>query len=191
MINITFPDGSVRPYEKGVTAYQIASAISPRLASEVLAAAVKFADDPSGKPVIYDLDRPLDGDCSVRLLKWEDDEGKHVFWHSSSHLMAAALEILYPGVKFGIGPAIENGFYYDVDLGDVQITEADLKAVEDKMMELARSKETFVRREVPKESSTGTEFHKVPGREVPESCGKRGKIQCPVLRVQRKKGKSR
>ena len=150
MINITFPDGSVRPYEKGVTAYQIASAISPRLASEVLAAAVKFADDPSGKPVIYDLDRPLDGDCSVRLLKWEDDEGKHVFWHSSSHLMAAALEILYPGVKFGIGPAIDNGFYYDVDLGDVQITEADLKAVEDKMMELARSKETFVRREVPK-----------------------------------------
>ena len=153
MINITFPDGSVRPYEKGVTAYQIASAISPRLASEVLAAAVKFADDPSGKPVIYDLDRPLDGDCSVRLLKWEDDEGKHVFWHSSSHLMAAALEILYPGVKFGIGPAIENGFYYDVDLGDVQITEADLKAVEDKMMELARSKETFVRREVPKDEA--------------------------------------
>ena len=156
MINVTFPDGSVKSYEKGITAYQIAQGISPRLAAEVLAAEVKFADDAAGNAMTYDLDRPLDRDCSVRLLKWDDDEGKHVFWHSSSHLMAAALESLYPGVKFGIGPAIENGFYYDVDPGDRQITEADLKAVEDKMMELARTKEQFVRREVPKAEALKT-----------------------------------
>ncbi len=156
MINVTFPDGSVKPFEKGVTAYQIAQGISPKLAAEVIAAAVKSEDDTTGKTVIYDLDRPIDGDCSLRLLKWEDDEGKRVFWHSSSHLMAAALESLYPGIKFGIGPAVENGFYYDVDLGDRQITEADLKAVEDKMMELARSKEHFIRREVPKAEALKT-----------------------------------
>ena len=156
MINVTFPDGSVKSCEKGVSAYQIAQGISPRLASEVLAAAVKFDDDATGKTVIYDLDRPLEGNCSLRLLKWEDDEGKQVFWHSSSHLMAAALESLYPGVKFGIGPAVENGFYYDVDLGDRQITEADLKAVEDKMIELARTKEQFIRREVPKAEALKT-----------------------------------
>ena len=150
MINVTFPDGSVKSCEKGVTAYQIACGISPRLAAEVLAAAVKFDDDAAGKTVIYDLDRPLESDCSLRLLKWDDDEGKHVFWHSSSHLLAAALESLYPGVKFGIGPAVENGFYYDVDLGDRQLAEADLKPIEDKMLELARSKEHFIRREVPK-----------------------------------------
>ena len=156
MINVTFPDGSVKSCEKGVSAYQIAQGISPRLASEVLASAVKFDDDATGKTVIYDLDRPLEGNCSLRLLKWEDDEGKQVFWHSSSHLMAAALESLYPGVKFGIGPAVENGFYYDVDLGDRQITEADLKAVEDKMIELARTKEPFIRREVPKAEALKT-----------------------------------
>ena len=156
MINVTFPDGSVKTFEEGVTAYQIAQGISPKLAAEVLAAAVKFEEDAAGNTIIYDLDRPLDKNCSVRLLKWDDDEGKHVFWHSSSHLMAAALESIYPGVKFGIGPAIENGFYYDVDLGDVQITEADLKAVEDKMIELARSKEQFVRREVPKAEALKT-----------------------------------
>lgn len=156
MINVTFPDGSVKTFEEGITAYRIAQGISPKLAAEVLAAAVKFEDDAAGNTIIYDLDRPLDRNCAVRLLKWEDDEGKHVFWHSSSHLMAAALESIYPGVKFGIGPAIENGFYYDVDLGDVQITEADLKAVEDKMIELARSKEQFVRREVPKAEALKT-----------------------------------
>ena len=138
MIDITFPDGSVKAFEKGVTAYEIAQGISPRLAAEVLAATVVTKDDPTGKGTIYDLDRPINVDASVRLHKWEDDEAKKVFWHSSSHLMAEALEALYPGVKFGIGPAIENGFYYDVDFGDRQITEADLKAVEDKMMELAR-----------------------------------------------------
>ena len=156
MIKVTFPDGSAKSFENGVTAYQIAQGISPRLAAEVLAAEVKPDDDPAGNTMIYDLDRPIGSDCHLRLLKWEDDEGKHVFWHSSSHLLAAALEKLYPGVKFGIGPAIENGFYYDVDLGDRQITEADLKAVEDKMTELARSREQFVRREVPKAEALET-----------------------------------
>ena len=156
MIDITFPDGSVKPYEKGVTAYEIARGISPRLASEVLAATVVTKDDPTGKGTIYDLDRPINEDASIRLHKWEDDEAKKVFWHSSSHLMAEALEALYPGVKFGIGPAIENGFYYDVDFGGRQITEADLKAVEDKMVELARQDERFVRREVPKAEAMKT-----------------------------------
>ena len=156
MIDITFPDGSVKAFEKGVTAYEIAQGISPRLAAEVLAATVVTKDDPTGKGTIYDLDRPINVDESVRLHKWEDDEAKKVFWHSSSHLMAEALEALYPGVKFGIGPAIENGFYYDVDFGDRQITEADLKAVEDKMMELARQNERFVRREVSKDEAMKT-----------------------------------
>ena len=150
MIDITFPDGSVKSYEKGVTGYEIARSISPRLAAEVLAVNVKTADDTTGKGATYDLERPIETDASVRLLKWEDDEAKHVFWHSSSHLMAEALESLYPGIKFGIGPAIENGFYYDVDFGGRQITESDLKAVENKMLELARGKEVFQRREVSK-----------------------------------------
>ena len=150
MIEITFPDGSVKSFEKGVTGYEIAQSISPKLAAEVLAAHVTVASDTTGKGTTYDLTRPIEENASVRLLKWEDDEAKHVFWHSSSHLMAEALESLYPGVKFGIGPAIENGFYYDVDLGGRQITEADLKAIEDKMTELARTKEVFERKEVSK-----------------------------------------
>jgi threonyl-tRNA synthetase len=155
-VNITFPDGSVKAFEKGVTGYEIAQSISPRLAAEVLAATVVFKDDAKGKGTIYDLDRPINGDASIRFHKWEDDEAKHVFWHSSSHLLAQALEALYPGVKFGIGPAIENGFYYDVDFGGKQISESDLKAVEDKMMEFARSKEAFVRREVSKAEALKT-----------------------------------
>ena len=150
MIEITFPDGSVKSFEKGVTGYEIAQSISPKLAAEVLAAHVTVASDTTGKGTTYDLTLPIEENASVRLLKWEDDEAKHVFWHSSSHLMAEALESLYPGVKFGIGPAIENGFYYDVDLGGRQITEADLKAIEDKMTELARTKEVFERKEVSK-----------------------------------------
>ncbi|MBO8454350.1 MAG: threonine--tRNA ligase [Bacteroidetes bacterium] len=150
MIEITFPDGSVKSFEKGITGYEIAQSISPKLAAEVLAAHVTVASDTTGKGTTYDLTRPIEENASVRLLKWEDDEAKHVFWHSSSHLMAEALESLYPGVKFGIGPAIENGFYYDVDLGGRQITEADLKAIEDKMTELARTKEVFERKEVSK-----------------------------------------
>jgi len=142
MINIKFPDGSVKPFDDGVTAYEIAQSISPRLAAEVLAATV------NGE--IYDLSRPITGDAEIKLHKWEDEEAKHVFWHSSSHLLAEALEALYPGVKFGIGPAIENGFYYDVDLGGATITDSDLPKVEKKMLELAQGKEDFKRIEVSK-----------------------------------------
>lgn len=151
MFNITFPDGSVRAFEKGVTGYEIAKSISPRLAEEVLAVAVKPATDTTvGKGVTYDLNRPIEEDSSIVLLKWDDDEGKRVFWHSSSHLMAEALEDIFPGVKFGIGPAIENGFYYDVDLGGRQITDADFAKVEKRMLELAREKQDFVRQDVSK-----------------------------------------
>ena len=130
MINIKFPDGSEKQFEKGVTALEIAKSIGPRLAEEVLAAEVKPASDHSiDKGQVVDLTRPMEEDSSVRLLKWEDDEGKQVFWHSSAHLMAAALEALYPGAKFGIGPAVENGFYYDVDLGDRTISESDFPKI--------------------------------------------------------------
>ena len=156
MINITFPDGSVRAYESGITAYEIANGISPRLAADVMAATVITKDDTTGKGTIYDLDRPINEDASIRLHKWEDAEAKHVFWHSSSHLLAAALEALYPGVKFGIGPAIETGFYYDVDFGERTLVEADLKAIENKMMELARQKNAFVRTEVSKAEALRT-----------------------------------
>ena len=153
MIDITFPDGSVKSFEPGVTAYDIAMSISPRLAADVLAATVIPASDTTGKGTIYDLTRPIKENAAIRLHKWEDAEAKKVFWHSSSHLLAEALESLYPGIKFGIGPAIENGFYYDVDFVGRSFVEADLKAVEDKMLELARSKEQFVRTEVSKEEA--------------------------------------
>lgn len=142
MIKITFPDGSVKDFEKGITGYDIAQGISPRLAAEVLSVSV------DGQ--VEDLRKPIENDASIVLHKWDDDEGKLAFWHSSSHLLAEALEAIYPGVKFGIGPAIENGFYYDIDLGDRTIVEADLKKVEDKMTELARSGESFVRKDVTK-----------------------------------------
>ena len=147
MINITFPDGSQREYEKGTTAYQIAESISPRLAADSLAAAV------NGTTV--DMTRPIEEDATVKFYKWDDPEGKHAFWHTSSHLLAEALEALYPGIKFGIGPAIENGFYYDVD-SPVPITEADLPAIEKKMMELARNKEQLIRTEVSKADALKT-----------------------------------
>lgn len=151
MINITFPDGSVRAFEKGVTGYEIAKSISPRLAEEVLAVAVKPATDTTvGKGVTYDLNRPIEEDSSIVLLKWDDDEGKRVFWHSSSHLMAEALEDIFPGVKFGIGPAIENGFYYDVDLGGRQITDADFAKIEKRMLELARESRSSSARTCPR-----------------------------------------
>lgn len=156
MIDITFPDGSVRQYNDGVTPYEIAEGISPRLAAEVLAATVIFPEDRTGKGTIYDLDRPINGNAAIKLHKWDDPEAKHVFWHSSSHLMAEALQQLYPGVKFGIGPAIENGFYYDIDLGDRTLSESDLKKIEDRMIELARTKELFVRREVSKDEAMRT-----------------------------------
>jgi len=148
MINITFPDGGVRTYNEGVTAYEIAQSISPRLAADVLAATVNST--------IYELNRPIYTDSTIRLHKWDDVEAKSTFWHSSSHLMASALEALYPGIKFGIGPAIETGFYYDVDLNGKTITEADLAAIENKMLELAREKQSFVRKEVSKEEALKT-----------------------------------
>jgi threonine--tRNA ligase len=142
-MKITFPDNSIREYEKGTTAYQIAESISPRLAAEVLVASV------NGN--IYDLNRPIDEDSTIKLHKWDEPEAKHAFWHTSSHLMAEALQELYPGVKFGIGPAIENGFYYDVELpAGVVIKEGDLEKVEKKMHELAARKETLKRSSISK-----------------------------------------
>ena len=148
MINITFPDGGVRTFEKGVTAYDIANSISPRLAQEILAASVNS--------IIFELNRPINEDASIKLHKWDDQEAKSTFWHSSSHLMAEALEILYPGIKFGIGPSIEVGFYYDVDLGEKTITESDLVKIENKMLELAREKQSFVRKDVSKAEAMAT-----------------------------------
>ncbi len=147
MIKITFPDGSQREFEKGTTAYQVAESISPRLAADSLAASV------NGTTV--DMTRPIEEDAAVKFYKWDDAEGKHAFWHTSSHLLAEALEALYPGIKFGIGPAIENGFYYDVD-SPVPITEADLPTIEKKMQELARNKEQLVRTEVSKADALKT-----------------------------------
>ena len=142
MIKITFPDNSVREYAKGTTAMQIAKSISSRLAQEVLAASV------NGE--VWDLSRPINDDATVKLLKWEDEEGKHAFWHSSAHLMAEALQELYPGIKFGIGPAIENGFYYDVDPGEAVIKEGDFAAIEAKMLELVAKKEEIKRQDITK-----------------------------------------
>ena len=142
MIKITFPDNSVKEYAEGTTAMQIAESISSRLAQEVLAASV------NGE--IWDLTRPINQDAAIKLFKWEDEEGKHAFWHSSAHLMAEALQELYPGIKFGIGPAIENGFYYDVDPGEAVIKEGDFPAVEAKMLELVAKKEEIRRQDISK-----------------------------------------
>jgi threonyl-tRNA synthetase len=142
MINITLPDGSVRPYEAGITAHQIALSISEGLARNVLAAEV------NGE--VWDSARPIEQDSTVKLLTWNDAAGKTTFWHSSAHIMAEALEALYPGTKFGIGPAIETGFYYDVDFGDHEFSSDDFKAIENKFMELAKQKEVFERSSVSK-----------------------------------------
>ena len=142
MINITFPDGSVRPFESGVTGLEIAQSISQRLAQDVLSIGV------NGET--WDLSRPINGDAHIVLYKWDDEEGKHAYWHSSAHLMAEALQELYPGIKFGIGPAIENGFYYDVDPGEAVIKEADLPVIENKMTELAARKTAIVRTDISK-----------------------------------------
>lgn len=142
MINITFPDNSVKQFESGVTPLQIAQSISPRLAADVLAASVNDEE--------WDLSRPIAEDASVKLFKWDDPEGKHAFWHSSAHLLAEALQELYPGVKFGIGPAIENGFYYDIDPGEHTITSADFPKIEKKMLELARQKQEIKRADISK-----------------------------------------
>ena len=142
MINITFPDGKVKQYENGTTPFQIAESISPRFAAEVLAAHV------NGEK--WDISRPIDNDAAIELFKWEDEEGKHAFWHSSAHLLAEALQELYPGVKFGIGPAIENGFYYDIDPGEHKLTSEDFAKIEGKMMELIAKKENIVRSDISK-----------------------------------------
>ncbi|HIX26105.1 MAG TPA: threonine--tRNA ligase [Candidatus Barnesiella excrementigallinarum] len=142
MIKITFPDNSVKEFEAGITPLQIAESISPRLAQDVLAATVNGQE--------WDLSRPVDTDAAIKLFKWDDPEGKHAFWHSSAHLLAEALQELYPGIKFGIGPAIENGFYYDVDPGETTITAADFPTIEAKMLELASRKEAIVRKEISK-----------------------------------------
>ena len=146
MVKITFPDGSVREYENGVTGYEIAQSISPRLAQDVVACGV------NGETT--ELNRPITADASIKLYKFEDEEGKHAFWHTSAHLLAEALQELYPGIQFGFGPAVENGFFYDVLLPDgKQIGEGDFKEIEDKMLELARKDEPVVRKEISKADS--------------------------------------
>ena len=147
MIKVSFPDGSIREFEQGVTAYQVAESISPRLAADCLAASVDGAT--------VDMSHALAQDCAIKFFKWDDAEGKHAFWHTSSHLLAEALQALYPGIKFGIGPAIEQGFYYDVD-SPTPILEADLAKIEAKMTELARQKEELVRTEVSKAEALKT-----------------------------------
>lgn len=142
MIKVTFPDGSVREYENGITGMQIAESISSRLAQDVLSISVN--DE------VRDLNRPINEDCSIKLHKFEDEEGKHTFWHTSAHLMAQAIQMLYPNAKFGIGPAIENGFYYDIDFGTEILKEADFAAIEKKMAEIVATKQTLTRKEISK-----------------------------------------
>jgi threonyl-tRNA synthetase len=141
-VKISFPDGAVKVFEGGVTGYEIAQSISEGLARNVLVAKV------DGE--VWDLSRSINSDASVQFLKWDDAEGKHTFWHSSAHLMAEAVESLFPGVKFWVGPPVDKGFYYDMDLGDRKISEEDLIALEKKMKELAGAKASFTRKEIPK-----------------------------------------
>jgi threonyl-tRNA synthetase len=142
MINITLPDGSQRSYDKGINAYQVALSISEGLARNVLAAEI------NGE--VWDASRAIQTDVNLKLLTWNDDKGKAAFWHSSAHIMAEALEALYPGTKFGIGPAIETGFYYDVDFGDREFSSDEFKKIEDKIMELSKTKSEFIRKEISK-----------------------------------------
>lgn len=142
MIHITLPDGAVREYEAGISAMDVAKSISEGLARKVLAAEV------NGE--VWDATRPINSDASLKLLTWDDKNGKSTFWHSSAHLMAEALEALYPGVKLGIGPSIDSGFYYDIDLGDRVLKEEELKKIEDKMRELAKTNSVYVRKDVGK-----------------------------------------
>jgi len=142
MVKISFPDGAVREYEKGVTPFQIAQSISEGLARKIIVASV------NGVP--WDISRPIAEDAAIKLLSWNDAEGKSTFWHSTAHLMAEAVEAVFPGVKFWVGPPVENGFYYDMDLGGRHISDEDLRSLEVKMSELAKQSNVFVRREVPK-----------------------------------------
>ncbi len=148
MIKITFPDGNVREYPQGVSGLEIARSISERLANDVLSVTV------NGE--VWDLTRGITTNATVKLHKWDDEQGKHAFWHSSAHLMAEAIESLYPGVKFGIGPSIENGFYYDIDFDKYSISEEDLPKIEEKMMEFVREKQTITRKEVSKAEALKT-----------------------------------
>ena len=141
-IQITLPDGSVRNYNKGITAHEIALSISEGLARNIIAAKVNGT--------VIETNRPIETDAHLQLLKWDDKEGKSTFWHSSAHLLAEALEALYPGVKFGIGPAIENGFYYDIDLGDHKFSSEDFAKLEAKMLELAKQEQVFKRQAISK-----------------------------------------
>lgn len=145
MIKITLPDGSVREYQAGVTGLDIAKSISEGLARNVLSAKV------NGE--VWDATRPIETDATVQLLTWNDTEGKSTLWHSSAHLLAEAVEALYPGAKFGIGPAIENGFYYDIDLGDRVLSSEDFKKIEDKMLEIARKNNVYKRQEISKKDA--------------------------------------
>ncbi|HMT73416.1 MAG TPA: TGS domain-containing protein, partial [Chitinophagaceae bacterium] len=147
MINITLPDGAVRQYEKGTTALDVAKSISEGLARKVLAASV------NGQ--VWDATRSINEDASLKLLTWNDTDGQMTFWHSSAHLMAEAVESMFPGVKFWVGPPLESpkGFYYDMDLGDKKISEEDLAALEKKMNELAKQSNAYVRKELPKDEA--------------------------------------
>ncbi|MFN2394413.1 MAG: threonine--tRNA ligase [Bacteroidales bacterium] len=145
MIKITLPDNSVKEFPEGVTGIEIARSISEGLARNVLS--VNVNGD------VWDLDRPINGDAKIKLNTWDDKDGKATMWHSSAHLMAEAIETLYPGTKFGIGPDVENGFYYDIDLGDQTISSNDFEKIEKKMLELARQKQEFVRKEIPKQEA--------------------------------------
>ncbi|MFZ1369744.1 MAG: threonine--tRNA ligase, partial [Ferruginibacter sp.] len=142
MIKITLPDGAVREYEQGTSAFEVAKSISEGLARKVLAASI------NGE--VWDAHRPMENDASLKLLTWDDTDGKSTFWHSSAHLMAEAVEAAFPGVKFWVGPAIEKGFYYDMDLGDRKITEEDLAILEKKMNDLAKQNNRYIRKAVPK-----------------------------------------
>lgn len=172
MINITFPDGNVRQYEKGTTAFEIARSISEGLARNVLSAKV------NGE--VWDATRPLNEDARLQLLTWNDLDGKKTFWHSSAHLMAEALEALYPGIKFGAGPATDSGFYYDVDPGEHKISIEDFPKIEQKMLELARQKNDYCRKPVSKE--TAIEYFRKKGDEYKlELIEKRGEDEALTL----------
>jgi len=158
MINITLPDNSVRNFPEGVTGLDIAKSISEGLARKVLA--VKVDDE------VWDATRPIGKDSRVKLLTWDDAEGKAAMWHSSAHLMAEAIELLYPGAKFGIGPDIESGFYYDIDFGPHQISSEDFKKIEDKMLELAKEKQAYNR----------DAAYMISIQRVADACKKRGWI---------------
>ena len=175
MIKITLPDGSIREVEKGTTAMDVAKSISEGLARNVLSAKV------NGE--VWDSMRPINDDSTLQLLTWKDNDGKKTFWHSSAHLMAEALEAVYPGVKLGTGPAIENGFYYDIDAGDQKISSDDFKKIEDKMLELARQKNEFVRSDISR--TEALKFFKEKGDEYKiELIEKRGEDEALTLYTQ-------